>query len=193
MIASLFGKVKYKGDGVVALEVSGVGYEVRMRAADIEKIHEGDEVELFTHLQISEKDHALYGFASRDRREVFRLLLTVSGIGPKSALGILEKISLRELSLALRESNAASLRAFGIGAKIAERLVVELSGKADRLPADIGDGQAPSALGDADVIEALKGLGYSLPEARDAARNVPRHIRDAAERMKHALRSLTKR
>jgi len=193
MIAYLFGAVKYKEESAVILDVSGVGYEVRMCAAELAKLRIGDEIELFIHFQVSEKEHALFGFSSRGERALFQLLLTVSGVGPKSALGILEKIGSQELMQALLQSNASALRTFGIGAKIAERLVVELSEKVHKIEVQGVGERAPLSLGDADVIEALKGLGYSLTEARDAARSVPHDITELSERIKHALRFLSTR
>lgn len=193
MIAYLSGTVKYKEESAVILDVSGVGYEVRMCGANIVQFRIGDDVELFIHFQVSEKEHTLFGFATNGERALFRLLLTVSGVGPKSALGILEKAGAKELIQALIQSNASALRTFGIGAKTAERLVVELSGKVHKLEVQGAGESGPFFLGDADVIEALKGLGYSLAEARDAARSIPQEMTSVSDRVKHALRFLSTR
>ena len=124
------------------------------------------KVFLHTHLHLREDNVSLYGFASREELALFRNLVSVSGIGPKVALGLLSALNPQQLVMAIASGNTDLIcQAPGIGKKTADRLVVELRGKLEKEWKDIA---LPSAPEGADVIAALTGLGYSLTEAARA-------------------------
>ena len=129
----------------------------------------GEEVHLFTHLQLREDNVALYGFASTEELELFRMLIGVSGVGPKAALAMLSAMNPSQLAIAIATGNVALLSQVpGVGNKMASRLALELKGKLEGFR--VG---APMAEGDAEVIAALTSLGYSSAEAASAAATLP--------------------
>jgi Holliday junction DNA helicase RuvA len=160
------------------VEVHGVGYEVSIPATAAEKLPPpGRAVKLHTLAVYREDAHQLYGFTTRDDRDFFRLLVEkVSGIGPKTALGLLSRLSVSTLKAAIANSDLKLLADCpGIGKKTAERLVVELrdkvfSGTAVSLPASAPDGDAPPPSAFQDTVGALIALGYKAPDADKAAR-----------------------
>jgi Holliday junction DNA helicase RuvA len=128
----------------------------------------------------------LYGFTSMEELGFFKLLMGVSGVGPKTALGIMSVADVLSLKRAIAKGDAAALTStFGIGKKSAERLVVELRDKIKLLP-----DTTPEATSDADVIEALQGLGYSATESRKALRDISPTLVGTRERLAAALRNL---
>jgi Holliday junction DNA helicase RuvA len=148
----------------------------------------GTEVQLFTHLHVREDDLSLYGFSSEDQLRLFETLLTVSGIGPKVALGVLSSASADTLRLAIAQGNVEVLTAIpGIGKKTAQRLVLELKGKVDVSGLEELGELAPA---DGDVMNALINLGYSAAEAGRAARSIPSSAQSLEERLRFALQNL---
>lgn len=174
MIGKLTGTLSGSGiDGMVLVEVGGVGYCVRtpLLALDILK-NSGSEVSLFIHTTVREDALDLYGFPTEEELHFFKQLMSVSGIGPKTALGILNVADVVSLKRAIAQGDAAALtKVFGIGKKSAERLVVELR---DKLAAEATSRGMSVAGGgdDAEVIEALMALGYRADEARHALKEV---------------------
>jgi Holliday junction DNA helicase RuvA len=159
------------------VEANGIGYELNIPVTTAEKLPApGRPVKLHTLAVYREDSQSLYGFASREDRDFFRLLVEkVSGIGPKTALGLLSRLSSTTLKSAIANSDLKLLSACpGIGKKTAERLVVELrdkvfAGLAVALPSSsTGDAQLPSAF--QDTVGALIALGYKAPDADQAAR-----------------------
>jgi Holliday junction DNA helicase RuvA len=183
MIGHLEGIVKKVGTGMVVLSAHGVGYKVACTRETAGTLQEGGTTSLWTHLAVREDSLDLYGFAAEDELRFFELLLTVSGIGPKSALGILDIAAVETLRSAIAGENAAYLtNVSGIGKKTAEKIVLELKDKV---------GKAIEALpmtGDAEALEAMRALGYSAQEARDALRKVPAEVTSSSERLREALR-----
>jgi Holliday junction DNA helicase RuvA len=162
----------------------GVGYEVTMPAADLSAMPPvGEEVRVYTHLSVNENTGInLFGFLSRDSLEMFRRLITVSGIGPKGAVGVLSTISVQDLQMAILTEDVATIaKAPGIGKKTAAKLVLELKDKVDwkaTLEARLDAGAAAAAVpgrsaAAADAIEALVALGYSRSDAAKAVAAVP--------------------
>jgi Holliday junction DNA helicase RuvA len=147
-----------------------VGYEVFVPTRALESLpHQGQPVELHTHLVVREDGQTLYGFTSAEERRVFQRLLTASGIGPKLALAMLSALSAERIVRSIRDRDLAALVAVpGVGKKTAERLVVELTDKTDDLRAEEGR-RVPTA-SDA-ATRALVRLGYSAAEADDAVRH----------------------
>lgn len=188
MISHLRGKLIARNSDSVVLEVNGVGYRVRVPANQIDALGAEDApVALYTHLHVREDEMSLYGFQTEAELGLFELLLTVSGIGPKGALGVLAAAPVEMIRLAIGQGNLGVLTSFpGIGKKTAERLVLELKTKVDLTGLEEGAG---SPL-DEEVIGALLNLGYSAAESRRAASSVPSSVKTLEERIRAALRYL---
>jgi holliday junction DNA helicase RuvA len=199
MISHLRGRVAHRGAGTVVVDVGGVGYLVHVTGATSVPAR-GESVELHTSLQVREDSMTLYGFTDRGSLELFELLLSSSGVGPRIALAALGTHRPDTLRAAIAGGDVATLTAVpGIGKKVAERLVLELKDKvglvAEGLPAPTaGDAGAGATGGDAraEVREALLGLGYSAGEAQAAlaAVDVEAGGDDASELLRLALRTL---
>jgi Holliday junction DNA helicase RuvA len=190
MIGYLEGTVRSSTLGSVILLVGGVGYKVALTKETVAHFLPGSTVSLFTYLAVREDALDLYGFESEEELRFFELLLTVSGIGPKSALGILDIAAVETLRSAISQGDAAYLTTVsGIGRKTAEKIVLELRDKVG-----IGTASAGAALkGDAEALEAMRALGYSTQEARDALRKVPSEFAGTNDRLREALRLLGKK
>jgi Holliday junction DNA helicase RuvA len=188
MISHLRGQILERGDDYVILDVNGVGFRMRVPVSTLEMLGiQGNLAELYTHLHVREDDLSLFGFATQDELSLFELLLTVSGIGPKAALGVLSAATPNTVRVAIAQSNLDVLTGIpGIGKKMAQRLVLELKGKIDLTEAELGE---VSPL-DQEVIAALVNLGYSAAEAQRAARAVPPSEKVVEDRIRAALRYL---
>ena len=175
MIASLRGRLVHKSPTEVVVDVHGVGYGLSVPLSTYEALGEiGTECTLVTHLHVREDQFQLFGFASEAERDLFRILLTVTGIGPRLAQSILSGISVQDLRSHLVQGNLTALTAVpGIGRKLAERLVVELRDKASRIEAPLATGAAGSDLKvkvRSEALLALTSLGYSRPMAEKGLR-----------------------
>ncbi len=196
MISYIRGDVLFRNESSVVVDVNGIGYEVFVPynvMCTLERT--GGQVELYTYLQVKEDGIALFGFATRQDLNTFKLLITVNGIGPKGALGIMSFMTTKDLILAVLADDAKAIsKAPGIGAKTAGKLILELKDKfklEDTLSVGIdpvfasNDGAAVSAsaantsegdeLADmkSEAVQALTALGYSSSEALKAVRSVP--------------------
>ncbi len=186
MIGYLKGSVIHREPGRVVLLAGNVGYLVAISNEAAKKTHR--EIELWTYLAVRENAMELYGFADRDELALFELLLSVSGIGPKSALAILSLATPETLRKAIAQNDLSYLtKVSGIGKKTAEKILVELK---DKIGSIAPGGEELS--GDADVVEVLKSLGYSHHEARSAVQKIEGHITGTSERVKEALKILGK-
>ena len=166
----------------------GIGYKVATLKEMRLRSTAGAEVRLWTYLAVREDALDLYGFVDEAELAFFELLLSVSGIGPKSALGILDIASVETLRSAITAGNAGYLtNVSGIGKKTAEKIVLELK---DKVKA--GGESAGMLKGDQEALEAMRALGYSASEARDALKQVPSEIEKGNERLREALRLLGK-
>lgn len=175
MIGRLHGTLLAKKPPEVLIDVNGVGYEVAAPMSTFYQLPEtGASVTLHTHLVVREDAHLLFGFATEGERQMFRMLIKISGVGPKVALAILSGISVEDFVRCVSNNDAAQLvRVPGIGKKTAERLLVEMrdrvaswaSGTGAELPIKSGTVFEPRHAPVKDAIEALIALGYSPPEA----------------------------
>ncbi|MSQ11940.1 MAG: Holliday junction branch migration protein RuvA [Dehalococcoidia bacterium] len=193
MIAGVRGKLEAIGDSWIILAVGGVSLKVFTPATTLQSFGGvGSAVHLHTHLLVKEEELALYGFPTPEALRLFQLLLTVSGIGPRYALSLLNSASPETIALALATGDTATLqRAPGIGRKTAERLVLELREKFARDRALVG--KVPSSAED-EALAALLSLGYSVAEARDALQRVPKdQPLPAEEQLRIALQQLAHR
>lgn len=190
MISFLRGRVRAKQPGYIILEVAGVGYQVFIGDNLAAELKLGVDYELFTHHRVREEASDLYGFKTMADLQFFELLLTVSGVGPKSALGVLAIASPSDIKAAIVRGDANLLtKVSGIGKKTAERVVLELKTKINRLAGGNLDSDQ-SALGGSDEIDALMSLGYSLADAREALNKVDPSLTDAGARLKAALKQM---
>ena len=175
MIALLSGKIAYKGVSHIVVEVQGIGYRVFIPLTTFYELPEmGETVTLHIHTSVRDDAINLFGFYSRQERELFQLMISVSGIGPKVAMNILSGISSPELLEAISEGNLARLVTIpGIGKKMAERLILELREKVKKKISmeAAGAADAKRKINDEmmeDVLSALVNLGYKTNAARDA-------------------------
>lgn len=169
MIAFLRGLILQRSPDSILLDVQGVGYRVRVPTTTVASLGDiGTHAELYTHLHVREDDMSLFGFATQDELDLFELLLSVSGIGPKVALGILSSAPPNEIRAAIAQGNLEILSGIrGIGKKTAQRLVLELKGKVE-----LGEEISELSPLDGEVAATLINLGYSAAEAQRAARSV---------------------
>ena len=193
MIGRLKGILVEKNPPQAVIDVNGVGYEVDVSMQTFYRLPAtGEAVQLYTQLVVREDAHLLFGFATADERATFRQLVKVSGIGAKTALGILSAMSADELAQAVAEEDVKRLSsAPGIGKKTAERMVLELRGK---LVSAVSDGSAAlsaAADGTDDIVSTLLALGYSEREAKAAVKGLPKGT-DVGEGVRLALKNLLK-
>ncbi|MBF6209167.1 Holliday junction branch migration protein RuvA [Nocardia asteroides] len=172
MIASVRGEVLEIALDHVVIEAAGVGYRLNATPSTLAGLTRGEETRLYTAMIVREDSMTLYGFADTEARDLFGLLQTVSGVGPRLAMAVLAVLEPEALRKALAESNVAALtRVPGVGKRGAERMVVELRDKVNLVPVPSGPpGSAPAAgtpVRD-QVAEALVGLGFSAKQAEQA-------------------------
>ncbi|MEK6537451.1 MAG: Holliday junction branch migration protein RuvA [Actinomycetota bacterium] len=172
MIASLTGQIRSRDAEGIVLDVGGVGYRVAMPARSLERLDGSREVFVHTYLHVREDVMCLYGFMETDERDFFELLKSVSGVGPKVAIGILSAYGPADLRRAVLNRDVAVFQSIsGIGKKTAERLVLELKDKVDELGA--ASAASMESGGDSNgsyqlAREALVSLGYNFVEAENA-------------------------
>ena len=205
MISCLKGELFHKSLENVTILVGGVGYEVHLSAASLEKMpHLGEEVFLHTYTYVREEALSLFGFAETDEKKMFLLLINVSGVGPKLALSILSGIRPAELVRAIATKDIARLTGLsGVGKKTAERLCLDLKDKVGRIA--VGEEEFPDYVSDVqtedtkekDVVSALVNLGYAQSRAYIALAEVKRRLRPETlaemrleELLRETLRSL---
>lgn len=190
MIAHLTGKVLYASERFVVLDAGGVGYKVRVTADTLYILRKnvGEVAALWIHTAVREDALDLYGFQSEPELAFFELLIGVSGIGPKSALGIMNISPVAHLKEAIAAGDVNALtKVSGIGAKNAQKIILELR---DKLGGEEGE-TVGTVLGvERDVIEGLVGLGYTERDAREALRGVSPDIKGTSMRIKEALKLL---
>ena len=190
MLAYLKGKIKNKGTGYVILTIRDVGYKVFVNETVYSELSIGDEAELYIYPHVREDALILFGFYSLDQLEMFELLISVSGIGPKSALGVLAvgDVGFIKESIAGGDFDVLT-KVSGIGKKTAERVVMELRDKIVKLNI-LSPSTTVSSRSNADEIDALMALGYSMVQARDALKTVDASIKDSGERIREALKGI---
>jgi Holliday junction DNA helicase RuvA len=198
VIASLDGVVADVAADSLVIEVAGIGYQVYAAPSLLTTARTGARLKVFTYHQVREDAQSLYGFRTPEERGFFTMLLTVNGVGPKVALGIIGSRPVADLQLAILQRDQAVLTAVsGVGKKLAERVILELKEKVAAAGIAAGASASAAAAGDGagegDVVAALQALGYSLGEARAASRA---SIAESAagtgleDRVKAALRTL---
>ena len=194
MIGLLRGRVLHKQPPFLLLEVNGVGYELEAPMSTFYDLPMDDRpVTLYTHLAIREDAHVLYGFVREGDRGLFRALLKVSGVGGKVALAILSGMSADEFALCVQADDVAALtRLPGIGKKTAERLIVEMRDRLERVTVGTPAGAGPvgaQAGPDSDAVSALEALGYRPAEAARMVRGVKADGMGTEEIIRAALKA----
>ena len=188
MIASLSGTVRHKDLNHLIIDISGVGYKVAVPTDTALEATLSQPIFLWTYLAVRENSLDLFGFIEKETLSIFELLITISGIGPKTALGILNVASPATLKQAVATGDTSYLtRVSGIGKKNAEKIVLELK---DKLKISKEEMHV-DARSEGDALEALISLGYSERNAREALKKVPKETTGASERVKAALKILS--
>ncbi|MEK7647973.1 MAG: Holliday junction branch migration protein RuvA [Patescibacteria group bacterium] len=194
MIVRITGEVVEKSEAALVILAGGLGYEVLVNPSVIEVARVGESITLSTYFSIRESSQELFGFTSRDSLGLFKQLITISGVGPKTALHILSLGSVEELTGAISRGDLGYLtKVAGVGKKTAERIVVELKGKVAAVSATTAMAGGNTD-GTADLVELLAQMGYSPEEARDAARHAMVLLPEASleVRLRAALQSLAR-
>ena len=193
MITHLTGKLAEKHPPQITIDVNGVGYELEVSMQTFYHLPNlGDSLHIHTQLIVREDAHLLFGFANKAERATFRQLVKVSGIGAKTALGILSALNADELALAIAQEDIKRLSAApGIGKKTAERMILELRGKLAPAESAVGLFAPVAADASEDIISTLLALGYNEREARAAVKGIAADV-DVSEGVRLALKNLMK-
>lgn len=188
MIAHVSGVVAEKFGNSVIVDVHDVGYEVQVAAGDFERALLNEPIKFYTYHHIREQSQELFGFSSLAAKKLFELLITVQGVGPKAALSILSLGDSEAVRNGIANGDSGFVsKASGVGRKIAERIVVDLSDKVGlAVTVAHASGVAHIPAGD-EALEALMALGYNLNDATVALENIPKDL-PTAERVTLALR-----
>jgi len=189
MLGYLKGKIQSKTEKTVIIETGGVGYVVFTTSQIIQSKKAGEELELYLHTHVREDALELYGLAKPEEIAFFKKLIGISGVGPKSALGIFEVAQLKDLVKAIAQGDPTLLtKVSGIGKKTAELIIIKLKDKnVDLIDLDNSSGTQGEA------IDALTSLGYSAADAREILSRLSPDITSTEEKIKAALKLLAKR
>lgn len=195
MIARLHGQLIEKQPPVLVVDVNSVGYELEAPMSTFYKVTLGAPVTLFVHQVVREDANLLFGFASREERDMFRTLLKVNGVGPKMALAILSGMEADTFAACIRQGDVGTLtRIPGIGKKTAERLIIEMRDRVGDGPlgaGSIGSADVP-ATPERDAINALIALGYKAAEAERAVGRLTLENAAAEDLIRQALKGMVK-
>ena len=194
MYAYLQGKFTYKSPAQVHIDVHGVGYEVNISLHTYSAIQHLNEGKLFTHLQVKEDGHVLFGFSDKEEKEMFLLLISVSGVGAATARMMLSSIRPDEVAKAIAQGNTKLLEGVkGIGKKTAERLVLELKDKINKQTVSSGSVYLKGNTLEQDALTALTALGISRVQAEQSIQKIIRSEPDISqleELIKKALKAI---
>jgi len=192
MLYSISGKLVLRAGRLAVVENGGMAFKVFTNERTVSHLPPaGTEVKFFTYLNVREDGLDLYGFLDQAELAFFEMLISVSGVGPKSALSIMDVAKLEELSAAIKEGRPDLMtRASGIGTKTAERIIVELRSKVQSAKSGL---VVEKMEGDSDIVEALTNLGYRREEARAALAKIDPKTQGMEARLKAALALLSKK
>ena len=191
MIYHITGKILSISEKFVVIETGGLGYQVYVSTDTLQSLSDkkGEVCSLWTHMHVREDAMDLFGFIEEDEKKFFEMLISISGIGPRGALGILSIAPIETLKRAIASGDTSYLtKISGIGRKTAEKIVIELRDKLASLGHRDEDGSHKDEI---DALEGLKSLGYSQNEARDALKAVSPDIIGTSARIKEALKNLS--
>ena len=191
MIYFLQGEIIKKGEQFLVVKTGGIGFKVFLSVSGMRGAGDvGNEIKLFCHFHLREDDASLYGFLAEEELTLFEMLIAISGIGPKSALGIMAIASPEELRAAINAGHTELLtKVSGIGRKTAERVILELRGK-------VGEGKSGESIEkmehDSDIEDALTNLGYKKDHVREILKKIDPKLEGIEERLRAALKLLKK-
>lgn len=196
MITYIKGKIAFKNPAFVVIEAGGIGYHIRISLYTYAKIEKEETISLLTHLQVKEDSHTLYGFAEESERSLFRLLISVSGIGPATAQIALSSLSADEIRTAIISEDVNTFKQVkGIGPKTAKRIILDLK---DKVLKDSGQSNTLIHSQDNTVrdeaLSALVALGFSRPQTQRAINRILREqgqFNSAEDLIKKALKELS--
>lgn len=190
MIATIIGKIDFVGIGYIILEVSGVGYKIFVNSTTLLKLKKGDKKKFYVHQYIRESQMDLYGFLFIEELELFELLITVSGVGPKAGLIILARSKPSDVKSAIIKGDLDIFTSVsGVGRKTATRIILDLKGK-------ISDDDMSFLTAGEDfeeIVDALKNLGYQAQEVKKVLIKIPKNIEAPEEKIRWALKQLSKK
>lgn len=188
MFGHITGKIfDLKGTRAI-VDSHGIGFVVHTTPSYLSKLRTGAEASFWTHTAVRETSIDLYGFETEEELRVFELLITVSGVGPKSGLAILSVAGVEAIEQAVAENDTSSLtKISGIGRKTAEKIVLELNGKL--YSGRKGENRNSE---DVDVFEALKSLGYREKDIQETIKNLPKDLAGVSDKVKYSLKNLGK-
>lgn len=184
MISFIFGEILYKDDKKIVLDKGGIGFEVFLSQANLEKIEVGEERQIYTYLLVGEKVMELYGFLTEKESSFFRILKTISGVGPKTALSLANFESAEKLKTVLTQEDLP-MEAKGLGMKKLQKIILELTGKIEEI-----NRKEKKVTNSDEAFDALIGLGFSKKQAIDALMQLPPEMKNVEQKVKEALRFL---
>ncbi len=192
MIAHLSGKLLFSSERFVVIDVNGVGYKVRVTMDTLRSLRETEDenVSLWIHTSVREDALDLYGFGNHEELDFFEQLISVSGIGPRTGLGILNIAPVNHLRQAIAAGDTGTLtKVSGIGSKGAQKIILELR---DKMSSHATEADGAMLREEQDAIAGLVALGYAEREARDALKKVPPETKGTSARIKEALKRIGK-
>lgn len=195
MIAFLKGNIEIKSNNYIVIDVNGVGYKVFMTDSSLQKIDTNEEIKVYTYMRVIEDDVSLYGFMNSEELAMFELLISVGGIGAKSAIAILSNIEPSKFALAVITDDVATLKKLpGIGAKTAQRIILELK---DKIKANeelesknVTEEKVKLNEKAQDAIDALQVLGYNIKAIEKVLENIDTENLEVEEIIKQGLKLL---
>lgn len=195
MIAFLKGNIEIKSNNYIVIDVNGVGYKVFMTDSTLQKIDTNEEIKVYTYMRVIEDDVSLYGFMNSEELAMFELLISVGGIGAKSAIAILSNIEPSKFALAVITDDVATLKKLpGIGAKTAQRIILELKDKikANEELENKNATEEKIKLNEKaqDAIDALQVLGYNIKAIEKVLENIDTENLEVEEIIKQGLKLL---
>ena len=197
MIASLKGIIDNKGSNFIVVDVNGVGYKAYMPSSSIQDLNVGDKIKIYTYLRITQDDMSLFGFLTNEELAMFELLISVGGIGAKSATNILSNIEPSTFAMAVIMSDVNKIKSLpGIGPKTAQRIILELKDKIKNDQAiDNGKGIAEKielTQVAEDAIDALQVLGYNRRDVEQVMSKIDTTSLTLEDAIKEGLKNLSK-
>jgi Holliday junction DNA helicase RuvA len=191
MIGSLNGRLLEKYPTELLIECGGVGYEVKISLFTFSQLSENESIKIYTKLIVREDAHLLYGFYTKDEREMFNFLISVSGIGPNTALIMLSSLSPEEIANAIQTEDVTTIQKVkGIGAKTAQRVIIDLKGKVLKFSGDTEINNSKNNTNRFDALTALVSLGFDKKSAEKVLDRIDSGSETVEQLIKGALKLL---
>ena len=191
MIGSLNGRLLEKYPTELLIECGGVGYEVKISLFTFSQLSENESIKIYTKLIVREDAHLLYGFYTKDEREMFNFLISVSGIGPNTALIMLSSLSPEEIANAIQTEDVTTIQKVkGIGAKTAQRVIIDLKGKVLKFSGDTEINNSKNNTNRFDALTALTSLGFDKKSAEKVLDRIDSGSETVEQLIKGALKLL---